>query len=427
MFASISNLFGAAGDVDAENRESPKLCPRTLRPSEVEERRTSSRSCSSAESQRLGGAGLLAKPISDKCDNDDDNSSGTSTFTPSKPRFVRQESADGDSNWRQGSRSSFTRQPSMRMPTPEGRGVSFHRQSSERHLDRSKSSGRELDRTKSTGSILGAAPPSILGCGEEVSKRSILGCGEEASNLLAEAKNNTSGLLGQAPPSHQHSFKRMESTGSILGASPHPTGGMSRSVTAGSLLGESPSILEQDGVPSRKQPLLRFRRTDTPLPNEGSSVPHMRRQGTFVRPPMPHRSSTSNLGRTTSGRGILDNGDNMYTSISENMPYTSQDSGLLGSPPGLSAPPGLIAAPPGLERNVAAPPGLERSVSEDPPRTISLSRLLSRQKSGTNNGANAPGMAAGPDGSAGFRLRRTNSNFSAILEKNESSAILSSA
>lgn len=453
MFASISNLFGAAGDADAENRESPKLCPRTLRPSESEERRTSSRSCSSAESQRLGGAGLLAKPISDQCDNEDDNSS---EFKPSKPRFVRQDSADGDTNWRQGSRSSFCRQTSMRIPTPEGRGVSFQHSSSERELSRSKSSGRELnrtkstgsilgsvrelDRTKSTGSILGAAPPSILGCGDEVSKRSILGCGQEASeSILAEAKAATNGLLGEAPPSHQNSFKRMESTGSILGASPHPTGSMARSVSmTGSVLGDAtPQIREQDGVPSRKQPLLRFRRTDTPLPKEGASVPHMRRQGTFVRPPMPNRSSTqtSLLGRSTSG--IM--GDrppcHVYTPISESMPYSTQDSGLLGSTPstGLlgSTPPGL-SMPPGL----SAPPGLERSTSEDPPRTISLSQLLSRQNSntgatrssmGTNPGAKAPGMAQGPDGTGGFRLRRTNSNFSAILESQESAAILSSA
>jgi len=409
-------------------------------------------------------------------------------------------------NWRGGERTGFlVRQQSMRKPVEnpkyerEGqnhhiqRGLSMSRGKSEREL------GNFLQRTVTQGSILGEAPNSILGCGQEASKRSILGEIEGCEGAGLMSKPNSFRRQSSNP-----NLERTMTQGSILGCGFAAEEKLRASKS--SILGNNANetlqtpentfeknidndgfekVERNNGRAGSSKPLLRFRRTDTPLPQESSysnvtkehvslltspttsghpsllnsSQPPMSVAGhqknnniQLTRTNSRHNMMGGRIQRHTSSRSLLGsaraatNGDltppNMssyshshsQSPMGHGLPYANQspmghglpshllqnshtihehcESPIMQMPPGLVSPPGLGMQMPA--RSVS-PPGLVRNDSQNKgnnnEKTLSLNELL-RQTSESRK--SLKNMASGPDGSVGFRLRRTNTNLSCV-------------
>jgi len=391
--------------------------------------------------------------------------------TNEQKKFPRSQSPEQDVNWREGDRQQgfLVRQQSMRKPLEnkyerEGhhikRGLSMSRGKSEREL------GQNLQRTVTQGSILGEAPNSILGCGQEASKRSILGDVEGSGEGVGLMSKPNSFRRQSSNPN----LERTTTQGSILGCGFAAEEKLKASKS--SILGkgidpaQTPEKFDNDGFEKVERnngrgskSLLRFRRTDTPLPQESShsnvttkehvslltspttsghpsllsSPPstvnnHQKNNIQLTRTNSRHNMIGGRIQRHTSSRSLLGsaraatNGDLTPPNMSS---YSHSQSpmghGLPYAPMGhsptihehcespiMQMPPGLIS-PPGLERS-PSPPGLVRNDSQNKEKTLSLNELL-RQ---TSERKSLKNMASGPDGSVGFRLRRTNTNLSCV-------------
>jgi hypothetical protein len=395
-------------------------------------------------------------------------------------RLVRSQSPEQDFNWRDGERTGFlVRQQSMRKPIEnkyerEGhhikRGLSMSRGKSERELG--------LQRTVTQGSILGEAPNSILGCGQEASKRSILGEIEPVGNDGLMSKPNSFRRQSSNP-----NLERTTTQGSILGcgfaaeeklkASKSSILGNANDATTPENRFDGKNNIDNDGFEkvernsrgSQQKPLLRFRRTDTPLPQESSTSltkghvslltspttsghPSLLNSSPSVanQPAGQTKNNNIQLTRTNSRSGMIGgrmqrgtssrsllgsaraatNGDLTPPNMSSyshsqspmghgKLPYSHTihehcESPSMQMPPGLISPPGL-----GVHARSVSPPGLVRNDSKQNQsgveKTLSLNDLL-RQTS--ENRKSLKNMASGPDGSVGFRLRRTNTNLSCV-------------